>query len=66
MLIYSNGKPIQVEEGLLLESYLEGENYTLGHIAVELNGQIVPKASFKVTSLQDGDKLEIVRFVGGG
>lgn len=35
-------------------------------VAVELNRAIVPRAQWEHTALQDGDKLEIVHFVGGG
>lgn len=35
-------------------------------VAVELNRQIVPRDRWSETPLQDGDKLEIVHFVGGG
>ena len=35
-------------------------------IAIEHNGEIVPRISWQHVSLQDGDKLEIVQFVGGG
>jgi thiamine biosynthesis protein ThiS len=35
-------------------------------VAIELNGTIVPRDTFGDTVLQDGDRLEIVRFVGGG
>jgi thiamine biosynthesis protein ThiS len=35
-------------------------------VAVELNGDIVPRASWLESPLSDGDKLEIVHFVGGG
>lgn len=35
-------------------------------IAVECNGTIAPRASWPQTSVNDGDKLEIVHFVGGG
>lgn len=35
-------------------------------LAVELNLDIVPRASWPTTPLNDGDKLEIVHFVGGG
>lgn len=35
-------------------------------VAVELNGNIIPRANFKETSLSDGDSLEVVHFVGGG
>ena len=35
-------------------------------LAIELNGEIVPRSQFEVTLLADGDKLEIVGAVGGG
>lgn len=35
-------------------------------VAVELNRQIVPRAEWGATPLGDGDRLEIVHFVGGG
>lgn len=35
-------------------------------VALELNREIVPKAKWDATMLSDGDRLEIVHFVGGG
>jgi sulfur carrier protein len=35
-------------------------------VAIEQNGEIVPRASWAEAHLQSGDKLEIVHFVGGG
>ena len=35
-------------------------------LAIERNGEIVPRSQFDVTPLADGDKLEIVGAVGGG
>jgi sulfur carrier protein len=35
-------------------------------VAVELNRAIVPKSAYDATSLKDGDRLEVVNFVGGG
>ena len=35
-------------------------------VAIELNREIVPRDRWASTSLRDGDKLEIVHFVGGG
>ena len=35
-------------------------------IAVELNGDILPKYEYSDTMLKDGDRLEVVTFVGGG
>jgi sulfur carrier protein len=37
-----------------------------GKIAVEINGQIVPRSRFGVQTLKEGDKIEIVRAIGGG
>ena len=46
---------------LIGELGLEGKR-----IAVERNGEIVPKSCYADTLLEDGDKLEIVGAVGGG
>jgi len=35
-------------------------------VAVELNREIVPRAQWAASALKDGDKLEVVHFVGGG
>lgn len=37
-----------------------------GKLAVERNREIVPKSAYERTRLSDGDRLEIVHFVGGG
>jgi sulfur carrier protein len=47
--------------GLLREMGLEGRR-----VAVERNGEIVPKSLHAATRLADGDRLEIVVAVGGG
>jgi len=46
---------------LVRELGLEGKR-----IAVERNGEIVPRSRYAATTLEDGDKLEIVGAVGGG
>ncbi len=45
---------------------LDVMEYNGKRVAVELNENIVPKAEYENTLLDEGDKLEIVRFVGGG
>ena len=49
-----------------IAEYLETTDYNPLRIAVERNGEIVPKATYAETVLQDGDSVEIVNFVGGG
>lgn len=51
---------------LSLLDYLQQQNYDIGKIAVEWNGQIVPKEQYESTFLEDEDVIEIVQFVGGG
>ncbi len=52
--------------GSTLTGYLSGTKYDPARIAVEKNGEIVPKSRYGDTILQEGDVLEIVSFVGGG
>ena len=52
--------------GLTVAQYLATTNYDKKRIAVERNGDIVPKAQYDETLLQDGDNVEVVSFVGGG
>lgn len=52
--------------GKTLSDYLATTDYDPKRIAVERNGDIVPKAQYGETVLKDGDTIEIVSFVGGG
>jgi thiamine biosynthesis protein ThiS len=46
--------------------FLEGLGLPLTGIAVERNREIVPKSTYGLTRLGEGDRIEIVQFVGGG
>lgn len=61
-----NGQDQPQAAGLTVGAYLEQAGFPRTFIAVERNGQIVPKAEYDSVILQDGDRVEIVRFVGGG
>lgn len=52
--------------GKTLTDYLLTTDYDAKRIAVERNGEIIPKAKYNETVLLDGDVIEIVSFVGGG
>ncbi len=52
--------------GMTLSQYLASTAYDPKRIAVERNGDIVPKTAYADTILQDNDVLEVVNFVGGG
>ena len=67
MKITINGKHRDFEFGsmtvasLVITLALEGKR-----LAIELNGEIVPRSQFSEVLLKDGDQLEIVGAVGGG
>jgi len=46
--------------------YLSTTSYDSKRIAVERNGEIVPKGSYGTVELKKGDVIEVVSFVGGG
>ena len=66
MQLTVNGAPHSFGQGLNLAQLLETLNLTGKRLAVERNGEIVPRSQFAETLLTDGDKLEIVVAVGGG
>lgn len=65
-MIQVNGQAEQIEDGLTLKEYVESKGYRMDRIAVERNGEIIPKAKYNETILHSGDVLEVVSFVGGG
>ena len=52
--------------GKTVAQYLETTDYNRSRIAVERNGEILPKSEYDSTVLKDGDVIEVVSFVGGG
>ena len=60
-----NGRPSSAA-GITLTEYLEQAGIDPARIAVELDGEIIPRADYAHTRLEDGQELEIVSFVGGG
>lgn len=66
MLLFVNGEQTSCEEGITLENLIGELGYEKAKIAVEVNGEIVPKAEYEGCVLGEADKLEVVTFVGGG
>lgn len=65
-MITVNGKELVLDTPISVADYLAQNNYQIKRIAVEMNGNILPKYSYSDTMLKDGDRLEVVSFVGGG
>jgi sulfur carrier protein len=65
VLIFVNGEEQTIDPTSVL-GYLQAIAIDPQRVAVELNLEILPKAAYETTLLNEGDRLEIVHFVGGG
>ena len=69
MTLQINGEPRAFDDSptpFTLAVLLDRLSMKADRVAVELNRDIVPRDRWSTTELQEGDKLEIVHFVGGG
>lgn len=64
-MVKINGKELAAAGKTVAECLAE-LNCDTARVAVERNGDIVPKARYGETVLTDGDRVEVVSFVGGG
>jgi len=61
-----NGQVQRLEAGANIAQLLDALELTGKRVAVEKNGEIVPRGRYAATRLSEGDALEIVVAVGGG
>jgi sulfur carrier protein len=61
-----NGEPHEVAADATVLDLVTGLGRDPRTVAVERNGELVPRAAFPVTRLAAGDRLEVVHFVQGG
>jgi sulfur carrier protein len=61
-----NGAPREFPAALTFEQLLEQLSLAGRRLAVERNGEIVPRSTFAAARLADGDRIEVVMAVGGG
>jgi thiamine biosynthesis protein ThiS len=61
-----NGEDRRFPSGTSIAGLLARLEVSTPRVAVERNREIVPKASYDSTHLEDDDRLEVVEFVGGG
>lgn len=66
MTIQINGEKRDFPDGLTVAALVAQLGMKADRVAVELNLEILPRANWETTSLKDGDRLEVVHFVGGG
>lgn len=66
MRLVINGEEKQLTDVSTLASLVEQLGLKADRLAIELNRDIVPRPKWAETTLAEGDRLEIVHFVGGG
>lgn len=65
ILINGNSKELD-EDNVTISALIVTLNLTGKRLAIEKNGEIVPRSQFNLVQLSEGDQLEIVGAVGGG
>src|SRR5579864_1541199 len=66
MNVTLNGETRSIGAGLTVKSLLTGLGLDPAKIAVERNLEIVPRSTYDQVAVVDGDRYEIVHFIGGG
>jgi sulfur carrier protein len=66
MNIVLNGQPTALSGPMTVAALIDQLGFTGKRIAVERNGEIVPKSAYLQVCISEGDRIEIVVAVGGG
>ena len=64
--IQLNGDPYEINSGTNLKELLNKLKIQKSKVAIEVNGEIIEKNKYPNLTLNKGDKVEIVHFIGGG
>jgi thiamine biosynthesis protein ThiS len=64
--IIVNGNQTDIAEGSVIDDLIVLLELNVQRLAVELNRRIIRRAEWDSTRLSEGDRVEIVHFVGGG
>jgi len=66
MKVVINGKDAEIPKGETLAGYVASRGLSPQAVVIELNESVVPRDKWESTRLNEGDRVEIVSFVGGG
>lgn len=66
MIITINGEKKEFTENLTFSALLSRLGVDARKVAVERNLNIVPRTTYEQTAVNDGDEIEIIKFIGGG
>lgn len=66
ILITLNGEQLPIESNIDLETLVGQLSLPAKRLAVEMNGNVIRRVDWPQIKVSDGDKIEVVHFVGGG
>jgi sulfur carrier protein len=66
LILKVNGEPREIAEETTVAALLEALRAPVPGVAVAVNGEVVPRARHAMTALRPGDRVEVIRAVGGG
>lgn len=66
MQITLNGELLELPAPLTLAELIDGQGLREARVAIEVNGAIAPRSQHHCVTVQPGDRIEIVRALGGG
>ena len=66
MQILVNGSPTDIPETLTAQDLIQRLELTGKRIALEVNGEIIPRSTHSGYRFKSGDKIEVVHAIGGG
>jgi thiamine biosynthesis protein ThiS len=66
VIVQINGEGREIADGVSVAGLLEQLGIRPARVVVELNRNVVGRDAYAVTQLKEGDRIEIVHFVGGG
>jgi sulfur carrier protein len=63
---FINGKEAELEKSCTLAELIESRGLVLGRVVAEVNGEILTRDTYASIIINEGDKIELINFVGGG
>ncbi len=64
--IFLNGERRDIPAEIALDRLLDHFSFPKQRVAIELNKQVIRRTDWPATDVREGDKIEVVHFVGGG
>ena len=65
-MIKVNGRNVDWEEGMTIETVLEKCSFTYPAIVVSVNGTVIYKDKYAASAINDGDDVKVIHLVAGG